>query len=426
MNDMSNQETPTNLQSLKPVDEFSTELPKRHRIGRVWLSIFQFSTLVGIIALTVLIINVTNSSSGYVAFETSKNPDAITGGVPIETLSHQDLLNILQENLSANRYRTINNEKPITERSIADLRELVVSEVIKPKVVKTWSLSESIFRKSDIEQEVVSDFPDAYLQFRLWLTGNFIVSPQSSNPLIAGIRTAILGSIWIIFITIIVALPIGVGAAIYLEEYARPDRWINRMIQTNINNLAAVPSIIYGILGLTIFVRVLEPITSGSLFGFTDPGTTNGRTILSGGLTLAILVLPLIIINAQEAIRAVPNSLRHASYGVGATKWQTIWSHVLPNAIPGILTGAVLALSRAFGETAPLLVVGVSTYITQNPTGFFSKFTTLPAQIYQWTARPQAEWRNIAAAAIIVLLVLLLLLNSVAILLRNKYSRKYV
>ncbi len=158
---------------------------------------------------------------------------------------------------------------------------------------------------------------------------------------------------------------------------------------------------------------------------FADPGSSNGRTILSGGMTLALLILPIIIINAQEAIRTVPNSLRQASYGLGASKWQTIWSHVLPNAIPGILTGQSWRLSRAFGETAPLIIVGVTTYITQDPTSIFSKFTTLPAQIYQWTSRAQDEWQNLAAAAIIVLLVLLLALNAIAIVLRNKYTRKY-
>jgi phosphate transport system permease protein len=240
----------------------------------------------------------------------------------------------------------------------------------------------------------------------------------------AGIRTAILGSLWVIAITILFAFPVGVGAAIYLEEYAS-DTPLNRLIQTNINNLAGVPSIIYGMLGLAIFVRVLEPLTSGAAFGVVEDATTaNGRTILSAGLTLGLLILPLIIINAQEAIRAVPNSLRQASYGVGATKWQTIWNHVLPNALPGILTGAILAISRAIGETAPLVVVGASTYITYDPDGPFSKFTVLPIQIYQWTSRPQDVFRNIAAAAIIVLLVLLFTMNATAVLLRNRYSKK--
>jgi phosphate transport system permease protein len=177
-------------------------------------------------------------------------------------------------------------------------------------------------------------------------------------------------------------------------------------------------------LGLAIFVRTLGSITSGAAFGAADPATANGRTILSAGLTLALLVLPILIINAQEAIRAVPQSLRQASYGVGATQWQTVWHHVLPSAMPGILTGTILALSRAMGETAPLVVVGAATYITFDPDGLFSKFTTLPIQIYQWTARPQAEFRNLAGAAILTLLLILLSLNATAIYLRNYFRKK--
>jgi phosphate transport system permease protein len=179
-------------------------------------------------------------------------------------------------------------------------------------------------------------------------------------------------------------------------------------------------------LGLAIFVRTLEPLTSGAIFGFVEAGTTaNGRTVLAAGLTLGLLVLPIIIINSQEAIRAVPRSLRNASFGVGATKWQTVWSHVLPNAMPGILTGTILAVSRAIGETAPLVVVGASTAINFDPTSPFSKFTSLPIQIYQWTARPQDEFRALAAASILVLLVLLLSLNASAIFLRNRFSRRF-
>jgi phosphate transport system permease protein len=208
-----------------------------------------------------------------------------------------------------------------------------------------------------------------------------------------------------------------------LEEYADNNRF-NRLIETNINNLAGVPSIIYGMLGLVIFVRALEILTSGKLFGAGDPTTANGRTIVSAGLTLGLLILPLLIINAREAIRAVPGSLRQASYGLGATKWQTVWSHVLPGALPGILTGTILAISRAIGETAPLVVIGASTFIVVDPNGPFAKFTTLPIQIYQWTSRPQAEFRNLAAAAILVLLILLLSLNATAVLLRNRFSRQ--
>lgn len=309
-------------------------------------------------------------------------------------------------------------------RSQENVYDLVVQWVLQSNVVQTWSLVDSLFSRGAVAAEATERFPEAELQFRMWLTGDFITSPQAAEPELAGVRTAILGSLWTIAITILFSFPIGVGAAIYLEEYARDNR-VNRFIQMNINNLAGVPSIIYGMLGLAIFVRLLVALTSGAAFGAVAEGTTaNGRTILSAGLTLGLLILPIIIINAQEAIRAVPNSLRMGSYGLGATKWQTVWSHVLPNALPGILTGTILAMSRAIGETAPLVVIGASTFITADPEGPFSKFTTLPIQIYQWTSRPQAEFRNIAGAAIIVLLVLLLSLNATAVVLRNRFSRK--
>lgn len=308
-------------------------------------------------------------------------------------------------------------------RDQENVYELLLQEVVAPDVVSAWSLMDSLFARDEVETFVATEYPNAELTFRSWLTLDFITSPQSSTPEFAGVRTAIMGSLWVVAITVLVSFPIGVGAAIYLEEYASPS-FINRTIQTNINNLAGVPSIIYGMLGLAIFVRTLEPLTSGALFGVGDGTTANGRTILSAGLTLGLLILPVIIIAAQEAIRAVPQSLRQAGMALGATKWQTIWAHVLPSALPGILTGTILAISRAIGETAPLVVVGASTLIFVDPDGPFAKFTTLPIQIYQWTARPQAEFRNIAAAAILVLLVLLLSLNASAILLRNRYARR--
>lgn len=407
---------------------FNPNIPKRHRIGKTWLLIFQLSTLVGILALSALLYNIINDSFGLAAFNAKVEPSSLTDGRPLTDLSEEELISIIQENTTSNRLRTIEKNKPLAEMDKDELIQVVTDEIVKPSAVKTWTLIETLFRKDLIQQELEEirvKNPNAYTEFRSWVSSKFITSTQNANPLIAGISTAILGSLLTIIITMLFSIPIGVGAAIYLEEYANPDQWINKVIQTNINNLAAVPSIIYGMLGLTIFVRGLAPLTSGAFFGLGDPNALNGRTIVSGGLTLGILVLPLVIINAQEAIRAVPSSLRQASYGLGATKWQTIKSHVLPNSIPGILTGTILAVSRAFGETAPLIVVGVSTYITVNPSSIFSQFTTLPAQIYQWTARPQDVWRSLAAGAIIVLLVLLLALNATAILLRNKYSRDY-
>jgi phosphate transport system permease protein len=336
-------------------------------------------------------------------------------------LPKETLVALLEANVSAGLMRRFENDQPFAERSQENVYNLVLERVVEPKVVDSWSLVDSLTQRSAIES-TVAGIPNGTLEWRSWLTPKFLTSSQSSTPEQAGIRGAILGSLWVILFTLVVALPVGVGAAIYLEEYAT-DNWLNRLIETNINNLAGVPSIIYGMLGLAIFVRVMEPLTSGKLFGLADPTTANGRTVISAGLTLALLVLPLIIINAQEAIRAVPRSLREAGYGLGATKWQVIWSHVLPSAIPGILTGNILAMSRAIGETAPLVVIGASTFISIDPSGPFSKFTTLPVQIYQWTSRPQDEFRHIAAAAIIVLLVLLLSLNAAAVLLRNRFSK---
>jgi phosphate transport system permease protein len=396
--------------------------------------VFQASTIVGIVALAALLYNIVNSAFGYVVIQNTISPTELVQGAAAEGLVQSAdldlaelpkdvLVSLLEANVSKGLFRRFENDQPFAERSQENVYELVVERVVEPEVVETWSLYDSWFRRASVRAEAAAQYPGAELDFVSWLDSRFITSPQSSDPEKAGVRTAILGSLWTIAITFAFAFPLGVGAAIYLEEYAT-DTWLNRIIQTNINNLAGVPSIIYGMLGLAIFVRALEPLSSGTLLGLADPTTANGRTIFSAGLTLGLLILPLIIINSQEAIRAVSTALRQASYGLGATKWQTIWHHVLPNALPGILTGTILAISRAVGETAPLVVVGASTFITVDPTGPFSKFTTLPIQIYQWTARPQDEFRNIAAAAILVLLVLLLTLNASAVLLRNRFSRR--
>lgn len=221
---------------------------------------------------------------------------------------------------------------------------------------------------------------------------------------------AILGTAWLMVVVIPVTMVIGVGTAIYLELYAKKGK-LQSFIATNISNLAGVPSIVYGLLGLTLFVRTLE----------------FGNVILAGGLTLSLLVLPIVIVAAQEALRAVPGNLSEASYGMGATKWQTVRRIILPAALPGILTGAILALSRAIGETAPLTVLGIPALLIPFPEGIFDTFTALPMQIYYWTidASLVAEYANLAAATIIVLLVLLFLLNSIAILIRNKFQQRY-
>lgn len=425
---------------------------------------------------------------------------------------------------------------------------------------QTERLQTQIEDKEDALQDLIhsyvvtardADTPDAELtRYHSWLDGKFFTNPMSSVPAQAGIRTALMGTIIMMMIVILVALPIGVGAAIYLEEYAT-DNIFNNLIETNVRNLAGVPSIIYGMLGLAIFVRAFAPVTSGIAFGinaapppnsqiisqiegvedvgidielddnhqitrYTGPDfinqdlaqdivnlfyrmgtpslsntgsvsleetdqeiadlfgikfvdavpeganadeyaevaagyihltespltqdqfesfaqqlrrigsfTVNGRTILSAALTLALLILPVIIINSQEALRAVSSALREASYGLGATKWQTIWRTVLPSSIPGIMTGTILAVSRAIGETAPIIVVGASTFLLTDPNGPFSQFTVLPIQIYTWTSRPQGQFQFIAAAAIIVLLAIVLVLNGIAIVIRNRFDTRY-
>lgn len=236
------------------------------------------------------------------------------------------------------------------------------------------------------------------------LTPGFLTETPSRFPDQGGIRPAIFGSILLGILVMLIAVPIGVGAALYLEEYA-PKAWWTDIIEINIANLAGVPSIVYGLLGLGVFYYLL---------GF-------GPSLITGALTLSLLSLPIIIVTAREAIRAVPNSLREASYGLGTTKWQTVWNHVLPYAIPGILTGVILSVSRAIGDAACLLVIGAVSFLTFNP-GLFQRFMALPIQIYSYITRPEPGFANAAAATIIVLLFVVLVLNGVAIYFRNRFS----
>lgn len=254
----------------------------------------------------------------------------------------------------------------------------------------------------------------AILLYRIFTQGigyinlDFFQNYASRRPEASGIKAALVGSLWLIAIVAPVSFILGVGCAIYLEEYAKKNKF-TRFIQLNISNLAGVPSIVFGLLGLTIFVRTLGL----------------GRSILAGGLTMSLLILPIIVVAAQEAIRAVPKEMREASYGMGATKWQTIRKIVFPAALPGILTGTILALSRAIGETAPLIVIGAFSFVAFLPENLLSGFTVLPIQIYNWTSRPQEEFQYVAAAGIIVLLGILIIMNSIAVFIRNKFENRY-
>ncbi|MBD1372791.1 phosphate ABC transporter permease PstA [Hazenella sp. IB182357] len=239
-----------------------------------------------------------------------------------------------------------------------------------------------------------------------YLNSDFIQNFASRRPSQAGIQAALWGSIWVIAVTAPLTFVIGVASAIYLEEYSQKG-FLYRFIQLSIGNLAGVPSIVFGMLGLTIFVRQLAL----------------GRSVLAGALTMTLLILPIVIVSAREAIASVPNALRHASLAMGATRWQTIRQVVLPYSLPGILTGTILALSRAIGETAPLIMVGAVTYVAFNPTSLMDEFTVLPIQIYNWMGQPKEEFQYLAAAGIIVLLAILLSMNAIAIYLRNKFQR---
>ncbi|MEN8185971.1 MAG: phosphate ABC transporter permease PstA [Bacteroidota bacterium] len=239
------------------------------------------------------------------------------------------------------------------------------------------------------------------------LDWDFLTSLPSRKPEKAGIYTAMLGSVWILFLTALIAFPIGVASAIYLEEYSKKSR-LNKLLEINISNLAGVPSIIYGLLGLEVFVRI---------FGL-------GGSILSGSMTLSLLILPIIIVATRESIKAVPKSLKEASFALGATKWQTIWHQVLPASFGGILTGVILALSRAVGEAAPLIVVGALAYVPFAPSGPMDEFTVLPIQIFNWVSRPQHGFNINASAAIIVLLIITFFMNGIAVYFRNKWQKK--
>lgn len=251
---------------------------------------------------------------------------------------------------------------------------------------------------------------DTFLEGNSRLNGDLVSNMPSARPARAGIQSAIFGSMWVVGTTALLSLPLGISAALYLEEFARKDRWYNRLIELNIQNLAAVPSVVFGILGLAFIAR-------GPL-GF-------GPTVLTAALILTMVVLPTVVIASREAIRAVPMSLRHGGLALGATKWQTVSRQVLPSAVPGIATGSILATSRALGESAPLLLLGALSFVTFNPDGFDSKYTVLPIQIFKYISDAKEEFKPVAAAAAIVLLAFLIAMNSIAIFVRNRFQRKW-
>jgi phosphate transport system permease protein len=466
-------------------DIYRQRLAARNSNAKRWQLFFLGATCAGIVMLVILLLSVLNNVVGLVAVKQAVDPATLANGAAIDSLDAPQLAEVLKNNLSKGRLQAlfVNNlvdssfdrgklattpltdllpgktipetlqSKTFTELTPDDfvqvfsatvskdtLYNIVMTEVIKLEVVESWAFIPSLTGRAAIEQEITDNaagvnlpeslsqkqkddmqakYTGVELQWRSWLNAALFTHSLSGTASEAGIRGALVGSLWVLLLTMLIAAPLGIGAAIYLEEYAkdgtitqsRTANIINQIIETNIRNLAGVPSIIYGLLGLAIFARVL-----GSL--------TGGRSILTAALTLALVILPVIIISAQEAIRAVPQAVREGSYGMGATKWQTVSRQVLPAALPGMLTGIILSLSRAIGETAPLIVVGAAVFLSQDPSGPLSAFTTLPIQIFNWAALPSDQFRNLASAGIIILLLLLVVLNAAAILIRQRYSRR--
>lgn len=449
-------------------DEYQGLLDRRTRRARLFQMACLLALMIAVVALATLLYTIVNDSFGLVAVVNERDPEGIVADlghdpatIDLVDLEYDELVGLLETTVGSGVGRRLEREQRFYEdrlvfesdevwaeicssetppvgctagpRDHSNVYSLVVERVVVQDVIAAYDLVPSLVNPEGFDEEIAAGFesgrfgeytPDqATVEWRAWFNLGFLRSPQSATPEVAGIRTAILGSAWLVLFTVLFAVPVGVGAAIYLVEYAKPTR-LNGFIQTNINNLAGVPSIIYGMLGLAVLVRIFEPFTSGAVFTSGVAPAENGRTVLSAGLTLGLLALPVVIISAQEALRAVPDSLRHAGLALGATRWQTVRSQILPVALPGILTGTILAMARAIGETAPLILVGAASFITSDPSGPFSKFTALPIQIFQWTSFPQIEFQKLAAAASIALLLLLLTLNAAAVILRNKYSRR--
>jgi phosphate transport system permease protein len=442
--------------ALRNEGAFIAGLRGRHWMGGLWMRFFQTAIIIGLIALVLLAFNVLNRVFGYAAIVNRVEPTELSDR-PLEELNAEELRDILLERGGAgfnpriglgnlipgglgvqNANYIASADEPLVElipsvpaefaaiplgeitadqattilATVAtreDLLDLVTQYVVGQRVAETWTFSESMLNRASVDEYIAAN-PNARVEFRNWLDFTFLANRMSNNPLISGIRIALLGTVWVLIFTLLVAFPLGVGTAIYLQEYSTGDTWLERIIETNIRNLAGVPSIIYGLLGLAIFVRVLEPLTQG-------------RTVLAAALTMSLLILPIIIINAQEALRAVPPSLREASFGLGATKWQTVWRSVLPAALPGILTGTILGMSRAIGETAPLVIIGAATFIATNPDSPLARFTVIPIQIYNWTKDARPGFGEIAAAAIVLLLIVLLIFNATAIYLRQRFRK---
>ncbi len=386
---------------------------RRSRRNSLAFILLHLGAILSFLSVAILLLSVLNNVFGLVLLEYAVHPKQVYGDGEPDRLDRNQLEDILSEHLTEHLKRRMESDRPVTERDSENLIEMINRYVLAPRILEAWTLGESLFQQDAIRR-VQNSRPGTTLQFRSWLSKDFLTSPQHQEPQFAGIRTALLGSLWILGVLVAIALPIGLGTAIYLEEYARPERWYNRLIEMNIDSLAGVPSLVFGLLGLAVFVPALASFEG------------DGRNVLAAGMTLSILVLPVVIMESREALRDVPLSLRMAGFSLGATRWQILQYHILPASMGRIISAMILAISRAFGEAAPLIVLGTSAFLSSDPVSLLSRAVALPVQIFQWTLRPQSQFRNNAAAAIVVLLLLSLLLNSLAVFVRHRASERSI
>lgn len=386
-------------------------LGQRRRISRLGITIVVAVSAVSALMVAWFLVGILNDSFGMIVVTYEVTPPS-----DLDEMNSDAIAELIRTGARAGVVRRFEQTDPLEERSRRELRGIADRFVFQPSIERAWSLSQSLSQRAEIEefaQEV-----GGYVQFRAWVSPDLILNPIERNPLQSGIRTALVGSLWIVALSLAIAFPIGVATAIYLNEYTS-DSSFSRFLRANIETMASVPSIIYGILGLALFVRVLGPFTSGTALGAGEGGSV-GRTILSAGLTLSILVLPTIVISVRDLLENIPDSYREACYAVGGRRSTIIFRRLVPSIAGQLVTVLFAGISRVIGETAPLLVVGAAAFITVDPTSVFSRFTALPAQIFFWSARPQAGYRNLAAGAIVVLVILSIGINIGLALIRRR------
>jgi len=390
----------TSTAGQQPRMQASPALRRRHLQGRVFAVVCGVATFVGVVMLAVLLLDVVMDSTGWIWSRVDRDPRMFallqeTDAAFAERAAEIDpgLLTGMQRKLDARRGRAARNNETLSDAQLADIR----MDYLHGK----YSNDETYFERFEMQPTT-----GQRLAVAGGIIGDVFANFPSRHPSKAGIKSAIFGSFWLLLLTALIAIPIGIAAAVYLEEYAAKNR-LNRFIEVNIANLAGVPSIVYGILGLAVFVR----------------GMQLGRVVLAGALTMTLLILPVIIIAAREAIKAVPDSIRQGAFALGGTRWEVVRHHVLPVAMPGMLTGVILAMSRAIGETAPMIMIGALSYVAFVPQGPLDDFTVLPIQIYNWVAMPNQEFHLLAACGIFILLGVLLLMNSAAIYIRHRAQR---